>query len=109
MKYFALLLFIIPSAYANTPADNTDESHLQAKEYCLSMVQDGTPDAESTEFVSQCMSEQSAYIDEAIEASKPDCYQQVDEMIQEKMDSDPDSSYDYELLLDNCLSETNLD
>ena len=109
MKYFALLLFIIPSAYANNLADSSDESHVQAKEYCLSMVQDGTPDDEATEFVNQCMAEQSIYIDEAREASKPDCYQQVDEAIQEKLDNEPDSSYDYDQLLDNCLNQSNLD
>ena len=49
MKYLALLLFIMPSAYANNNlAESGDESHLQAKEYCLSMVQDGTPDDETT-------------------------------------------------------------
>lgn len=109
MKYFALLLFTIPSAYATGLSDSIDESHLQAKEYCLSMVQDGTPDDESNEFVTQCMEEQNIYIEEAREASKPDCYQQVDEAIQEKLDSEPGSSYDYDLLLDNCLNETNLD
>lgn len=109
MKYFALLLFIIPSAYANNLAESTDDSHLQAKEYCLSMVQGGTPDDETTEFVNQCMAEQSVYIEEAREASKPDCYQQVDETIQEKLDSEPNSSYDYDQLLESCLKETNLD
>lgn len=110
MKYLALLLFIMPSAYANNNlAESGDESHLQAKEYCLSMVQDGTSDDETTEFVNQCMAEQSIYIEEAQEASKPDCYQQVDEAIQEKLDNDPNSSYEYEQLLDNCLNETNLD
>ena len=67
MKYLALLLFFIPSAYADNSADSTDESLLQAKEYCLSMVQDGTPEDEATEFVSQCVAEQSIYIDEARE------------------------------------------
>ena len=73
------------------------------------MVQDGTSDDDAAEFENQCMSEQSIYIDEAREASKPDCYQQVDEAVQEQLDSDPNSSYDYELLLDNCLNESNLD
>lgn len=109
MKYFALLLFIIPTAYANNLADSSDESHQQAKEYCLSMIQDGTPESDTNEFLTQCMLEQSAYIDEVREASKPDCYQQVDEMIQQQLDSDPNSHYDYDQLLDNCLNETNLD
>ncbi|MFD2229486.1 hypothetical protein [Alkalimarinus sediminis] len=109
MKYLALLLFFIPSAYADNHADSTDESLLQAKEYCHSMVQDGTPSDEATEFVNQCMAEQRSYIEEAREASQPDCYQQVDDAIQEKLDNDPNSSYEYDQLLDNCLNETNLD
>ncbi|WP_250657049.1 hypothetical protein [Alkalimarinus coralli] len=126
MKRFALLLSIVPFAYANNLPESADQEGdaqeqavradagyertsyglQQAKEYCQSMLQDGTPDSDANDFVDQCVSEQMAYVDtdEDYEISEPDCYQQIDNIVQDKLENDPDSSYDYDQLLNNCLN-----
>jgi len=39
--------------------------------------------------------------------SSDDCYQRVDEEIQQQLESNPDFEYDYDMLLDNCFNQYN--
>ncbi len=107
MKYFVYCLLVLaPFSYGNNVQNSDENQNQQAEEYCHSMLQDGTSDEEATEYVNQCMAEQKSYMEEQDEASKPDCYQQVDEVIQQKLDQDRNSDYDYDGLLDECFKNS---
>lgn len=82
----------------------TESPEQQAREYCSSMLQAGTPDDEAEQFLRECVSEQASYFMEQAEADKPDCYEQVDAYIEKATVQDPNQYYDYENLLDQCLS-----
>ncbi len=104
--------------------------------YCQSMIQAGTPAEEARQIIDDCMNEQSSYMDVAYQDSgddqdtsydqeaetmesieneaqseanyvaQDDCYQLVDEDIQQKLDANPDYDYDYDVLLEQCFNRT---
>lgn len=106
MRYSVLMVLLLTStSFASEVDSDTHDYMQQARDYCQSMVQDGTPDEEVGQFLSECMSEQTAYLSELNEASKPDCYEVVDTRIQEQLAQDPDYQYDFDKMLDSCLNE----
>ena len=104
------------------------------KEYCQSMTSSGMTEEDLQSFMNDCVAEQSSYFQPEAdpeqyqepsyenndeneyeqnyeqsyepESYEPDqnCYAKVDEHIQKLLDIDPNTEFDYDQLIDQCLS-----
>ena len=103
------------------------------QEYCQSMSGSGISDEDAKAFMDDCISEQSSYLEQEIPpeqyedsngyeesnsyedsyqepqyeqedyGQEQNCYAKVDENIQKLLDNDPNTAFDYDQLVDQCL------
>lgn len=121
-----ILFFLV---FAQTASS---QSIKDIQEYCQSMSGSGISDEDSKAFISDCIAEQSSYLEQEQIEQYPDsneyeestsyedsyqepqyeqedygqeqnCYAKVDENIQKLLDNDPNAAFDYDQLVDKCL------
>ena len=119
MKYFAcLFLAYACTSFAAPPApSSTSDQDQEIKDYCASLVEDGTPEQDVQSQIKACIDEQKANAaedsssqedagDAADEVSDPKlnaCYDKVDAYIEKQLDTNPSASDHYESLLNDCV------
>lgn len=79
----------------------------EIKEYCNSMQDEGISSEEANQLVEDCIREQSEYVQNNPEPETIDCYSQAEEIIQSKLDTDPEAETRYDELVEECLSSQN--
>ncbi len=118
MKYSVLLLLLVSGGlFAEENTDSNIDNNQEIRNYCYSLVEDGTPAKEAEEQVSFCIEEQNdsaaeqstdesqptAAEEEPLDPATSACYDKVDAIIEKQMETNPHASDQYEDLLNDCL------
>lgn len=124
--FFTFSAFIALQLPTQLAAESVDD----IQEYCQSMTSAGVSEEELQSFMNDCIAEQRSYVDQDIqpelyednnyestndsnyadtqyqESYEQDqhCYAKVDDHIQILLDTDPNSDFDYDRLLEQCLN-----